>query len=384
MLPASLDVPGVWRHRWRLTLMLRRRFVRSLVAAVLVLLLYSVEWSMVYAPTLLAQSPAELPLVRDRLVSLLKPDSSSDFNETNTGWLQTDPTNPMLPEMALDRSSPWKQSARGLIWSADSLTLVAFEPEDETTPASEPNISEPGPDLGDFPNSAYTLPQGRIYVEFAPLTLQTANRENSAAYGFPFLLRYGITDDVELRLISYGLASIFNPGNTVSGFAPLIIDTKVHLWNARREQLIPAASLEVYIQTNLATKSFQGGVEPSLNLNLDFPLTEMTNIQMTFGYTGVRDNALSNQIPGGPNITANVYQFSYQWAVERQLNDSFQVFLHGYYNGTVYLQSGPGTVLGTGWFYKVSTRLMLFSSYNFGLDPTSPPFSTQLGMSIAL
>src|SRR5262245_46548998 len=44
-----------------------------------------------------------------------------------------------------------------------------------------PNIATPGPDFGDFPNSAYTLPRGGIYIEQAPFTLQTGNRQVSAA-----------------------------------------------------------------------------------------------------------------------------------------------------------------------------------------------------------
>src|SRR5262245_44895110 len=38
---------------------------------------------------------------------------------------------------------------------------------------SWPNIKEPGPDLGDFPNSAFTLPKGRMYFESGTFSLLT-------------------------------------------------------------------------------------------------------------------------------------------------------------------------------------------------------------------
>jgi hypothetical protein len=161
------------------------------------------------------------------------------------------------------------------------------------------------------------------------------------------------------------------------------------------EKLLPAASLEVYIQTNLGSPAFQSGVEPSLNLNLDFPVNKKTNIEMTFGYTGVQDSllvytgkrydpVLGYEVPTVHREDVTINEFSFQWAVEQQLTDELQVFVHGYYNGSIFLQSGPSKAIGAGWFYQVSKQIMLFSSYNFGLDSASPPFSTQLGMAFAL
>jgi len=39
-----------------------------------------------------------------------------------------------------------------------------------------PDITSPGPDMGDFPNSSFTLPKGRCYVEVAPFTLLNSDR----------------------------------------------------------------------------------------------------------------------------------------------------------------------------------------------------------------
>ena len=261
-------------------------------------------------------------------------------------------------------------------------------------PTSEPDISTPGPDFGDLPNSAYTLPQGRSYIEWAPLSYQGQDRQNAASNSGAYLLRYGITDNVELRLGGAGLVSVFDPGKTVTGFAPIVIDTKIHLWNDKIEMLIPAASFEAYIQTDWGSSSLQGGVQPSLNMNLDFPFTEKTCVEMSFGYTEVQEAVnvvtgerfiprFSHEIPMIDKKTFNVNVFSYQWAIQQQVTDSFQVFLQGYYGGSTFLPNPTAKLIGIGYFYQISKRSMFYNSYNAGLDPNAPSFASQAGFAFA-
>ena len=70
----------------------------------------------------------------------------------------------------------------------------------------------------------------------------TGDSFGPAAYLWPYLLRYGLTDDVELRLLGNGVTSVFGSDPT-SGFSPTVIDMKVHLWDGN-ERFIPASSLE--------------------------------------------------------------------------------------------------------------------------------------------
>jgi hypothetical protein len=399
MLPASSSAYCVWLH-WLWPFFALRQAVthwrwRSVHAALLVGLLGVSWWDHPFATTLFAAPPGEAETSENQEVSFTPLASTADSPWTHSEVLTADFTTPLPRDSAEGRSPPGQTTGRNNPWLGQHLKLVADEPDDPGKPISEPDISEPGPDMGDYPNSAFTLPKGRAYIEFAPLNLQTADRYNSASYNAPFLLRYGITDDVELRLIGSGITTVFDPGNTLSGFSPLIIDTKIHMWDDRMEQMIPAASLEVYVQTNWGSPAFQSGVEPSINLNLDFPVTEKTNIEMTFGYTGIQDALfvvtgdrffprLGHKIPKLHQANLNVNQFSYQWAIEQQVTEKFQIFVHGYFNGPVYLQSGPGKVIGTGWFYRVSKRSMIFSSYNAGMDSSTAPFTTQLGVAFAL
>lgn len=134
---------------------------------------------------------------------------------------------------------------------------------------SEPDIANPGPDLANFPNSAFTLPQGRAYMELSPFTFYGSATGQSVQYNFEYLLRYGVTDDIELRLFGNGVS--WNGGEKPAwGFAPLAFDTKIQMWTEKPEYFIPAAGFEAYLQTEwLGNAPFNGGTQPSFMFNFD-------------------------------------------------------------------------------------------------------------------
>ena len=299
-------------------------------------------------------------------------------------------SSPWLPRLVESTNHPFLRLVDG---DGDKPDKKDDDKNDQKTPP-EPDISKPGADFGDYPNSAFTLPKGRVYLEITPISYQGKDRHNSGSNSYNYLFRYGVTDDVEFRLTGSGLTTVFDPGATVVGFAPLIIDTKIHLWDDQMDKLIPAASFEAFIQTNLASPTFQSGFQPSINMNLDFPFTKDTNVEMTFGYTGVQDAVyviggerfiprLGHNIPTLSKANLNVNLFSFQWALEQQVTEKFQVFLQGYYNGDVFRQSAQGRVVGLGYFYQFNKRATFFNSYNAGLDPSTPNFSSQVGFAFA-
>ena len=69
------------------------------------------------------------------------------------------------------------------------------------------DIRDPDPDTANFPNGAYTLPKGRLYIENSPLGLYGASRNGNQprTYQWEYLIRYGLTDNLEFRLFSNGL-----------------------------------------------------------------------------------------------------------------------------------------------------------------------------------
>ena len=149
------------------------------------------------------------------------------------------------------------------------------------------------------------------------------NGNQPAVYQWEFLLRYGLTDNLEFRLFSNGLSVQSAQGKqpATTGFSPLAFDFKANFWEENTRYHIPAMGIEVYIQTTFGSPAFNGGTQPSMNLLFDQSLPFEIGFEYNFGITGVQNSL--NQI---------VYQFSYQWSFQRQVVKDFDVFFHGFYN----------------------------------------------------
>ncbi|MFO0919123.1 MAG: hypothetical protein U0872_12510, partial [Planctomycetaceae bacterium] len=174
---------------------------------------------------------------------------------------------------------------RWMLTQQNGLGLFAERDAAQDSGSDDLDITQPGPDMGDYPNSAYTLKRGRVQLEMAGLSMRTKNNNNASAYATPFLFRYGVTDDVEFRVLGTGFTALIEP-NPTTGFGVITLDTKIHLWNDRMEYFIPAMSFEATLQTQWGSSAFQAGIEPGININMDFPFTEQTNFEATIGYSG--------------------------------------------------------------------------------------------------
>ena len=101
------------------------------------------------------------------------------------------------------------------------------------------NIRDPDPDLANFPNSAYTLPKGRLYIENSPLGLYGASRNGTQplTYQWEYLIRYGLTDNLEFRIFSNGLTSEAAQGGqpAITGYSPVAFDFKANFWEEKHE-----------------------------------------------------------------------------------------------------------------------------------------------------
>ena len=181
-----------------------------------------------------------------------------------------------------------------------------------------------------------------------------------------------------------------------TGFSPLNLDLKVHLWNDRKEWLIPAASLEVYLLTTWGSPPLRGGWQPSLNMNFDLPITKQVNLEWTLGYTGVQEainvNTGERFIPRfnflvpaiHRQFTPNFNQFTAQWAIGYEVNDRLEFFVHGFHNGAILFNLGAGEMVGARLFWKLNSRLTVFGSANHGLTRNLPSFAGQGGIAMAL
>lgn len=250
---------------------------------------------------------------------------------------------------------------------------------------SEPDIGNPGPDLANFPNSAFTLPKGRAYIEISPFTYYGTGQGSPAQYNAEFLLRYGATDDIELRLFGNGVSWI-GGSNATWGFSPIAFDAKIQLWTEKQEYFLPAAGFETYLQTEwLGNQAFNVGTQPSFAFNFDQSLPFEIDLEYNLGATRFQDN-----------YGQNVWEFSFQWALQRDLfNKDFAVFVHGFYNAASLPRlpnalipfrennSPTQNAVGGGFIWTVNRRLAVYGQTSGGTTSATPSIISLLGFAVS-
>ena len=272
---------------------------------------------------------------------------------------------PRLPELLNDSAEEAEDDEDGE--TEDST----YFPEARRDP-TQPDIRKPGPDTANFPNSPYTLRQGRFYVEFSPVFLSGASRGSPRTYNAEFLLRYGLTDRVELRLFSNGPTYETGRGSS-NGMAPLAWDLKVNLWRENRKRYIPAAGLEVFILTPSGAKGLNQGTQPSLSLLFDHTLPYGFLLEWNVGLVG--DPSLNNNFSSIEATAA--------WALQHEIVEGLDVFFHGYFNGPTLPRYGDGVELGFGAVWAVNKRLAVYGSYNEGVSKAAPSMILLFGGALA-
>lgn len=251
------------------------------------------------------------------------------------------------------------------------------------------DIRDPDPDTANFPNGAYTLPKGRVYIETSPIGFYGASisGQQPRTYQWEYLIRMGLTDNLEFRIFSNGITAQAAQGNQpeIVGYSPLAFDFKVNFWEENTRYHVPAMGVEIYLQTELlGSSAFNSGTQPSINLLFDQSLPFEIGFEYNFGYTGAQNS-----------LGEIAYQFSYQWSFQREVVKDFDVFIHGFYNAAALPRLGQfqtGTraeipkvnVMGFGGIWTVSDRLSVFGSYNFGLSSDAPTTIALMGLAVAL
>ncbi len=243
------------------------------------------------------------------------------------------------------------------------------------------DIRDPDPDTANFPNGAYTLPKGRLYIENSPLGLYGASKNTPRIYQWEYLLRYGLTDNLEFRIFSNGFTAqaAMAKQKATTGYSPLAFDFKANFWEENTKYHIPAMGVEIYLQTTFGSPAFNAGTQPSMNLLFDQSLPLGVGFEYNFGIAGVQN---------GLGLTR--YQFNFAWSFQREVVKDFDIFVHGFYNESglprlIQFQQAKNfaslesralipaaNVVGIGAIWTINDRVAVFGSYNFGTTPGSP------------
>jgi len=244
---------------------------------------------------------------------------------------------------------------------------------------SQADVSLPGPDLANFPNSSYTLPQGGFYLENSPGGFYGSSSISQSQWNWEYLLRYGLTDNIEFRLFSNGLTA----QSGVTGFSPIAFDTKAHIWAGDWEYFNISLGAEAYIQTTswLASPELTSPLQYSFNLLVDHELPWDISFEWNLGF--VRQS-LSGSV---------IYLPTFQWALQRNVTDHIALFVQGYNNADA-LPRIPGArtvvparpeqqAIGFGGQWSLNRQVALYASYNWGLTKYTPSYNANIGFAIS-
>jgi hypothetical protein len=231
----------------------------------------------------------------------------------------------------------------------------------------EASIQNPGPDMANFPNSAYTLPKQRAYVEIA--STYNSKQSNPEQYTLGYLLRYGLTDELELRLISNGLTIANAEDKKIVGISPQIFDIKYHLLSTPSDSLLPAIGIEAQVQTTWSSPAFKGGTQGALSLNFDHALPYNLALEYNIGFIGQQlDSGISQ------------YQLALEWALQKNLTEDLAIFVNGFTNTGAGLTASS---MGGGGQWTINQSFAVYVNCSAGLTSTTPALFGLLGFAMA-
>ena len=184
-----------------------------------------------------------------------------------------------------------------------------------------PDIGDPGPRHLQFPEQpVHNLPQGRFYVETSPVFLSGPSRGTPATYNAEVLLRYGLTDRVELRLFTNGPTFESAEHSPSTGWRPSPGISRPTSGRKNEEYHIPAVGLEVFLLTASGSKKINQGTQPSINLLFAHTLPFDIELEWNVGLVG----------DPSPNNNFSAIEPAAAWAFEREIFKDFFGFLQGY------------------------------------------------------
>ena len=230
------------------------------------------------------------------------------------------------------------------------------------------SIKTAGADLANFPNSAFTLPEGRAYVEITPVNFSGKSDYSTQQYSAGYLLRYGLTDNLELRLLSNGF-TVVDDAEKTRGMSPQTFDFKWHLMNENEDSHLPAVGLEFAVQTNWAKSAFRNGTNPSLSLNFDQTLPLDIAFEYNVGF-------VSQHLDSGEAQ----YQLALSWALQRNVYEDIDVFVNGYTNTAAGLTT---SAIGGGAQWIPMERVAIFANVAAGLTISTPSIFSLVGFAVA-
>ncbi|MGB4497273.1 MAG: transporter [Methylococcaceae bacterium] len=232
--------------------------------------------------------------------------------------------------------------------------------------ADEPSIKSPGADMANFPNGSFTLSQGNAYLE-AGGNYNSKSTYSPEQYNAGYLLRYGLTDNIELRVMSDGYTFVHDEAKT-QGMSPQTFDIKWHLID--ENDFLPSLAVEFGTQTTWASDNFKDSTLPFLGLNFDHSLPFDVALNYSVGFDSQLDDNGNKE-----------YLLALGWAFQREVVEDVAVFVDGYTNTAAGLTT---SAIGGGGQWTPTERISIFTNVAAGLTESTPSIYALLGFAVAV
>jgi hypothetical protein len=208
------------------------------------------------------------------------------------------------------------------------------------------------------------------YFETTP-SVAGKGSSNPRTYSTPTLLRYGLTDDVELRLFTNSLTVEYSPNR--AGFSPIVFDMKIHFWDENEDLFLPAVGMEILLQSTFGSSFLNTGVQPSMNLLFSKDLVWDTVLEASVGLQS-----------GDIGFTSgDSYEMTVQGDLTTKVTERISLFVQTAYNGSVDPRIANNIFVGGGGLLNLTETITIYGSYNASVVKSLPPYFTQMGIAFA-
>lgn len=272
---------------------------------------------------------------------------------------------------AVTRSSRTARTSLARLAFAAAFALVSAA-------AAAQDVEALSTDRPDFVESSDVVGQGVFQVETSlSFERDRSNGIASRTRSTPTLLRYGISEDVELRIESDGLVrqtvSDAATTSTRSGSADTSLGAKWHLRAADEATGQPGLAVLAHVDLDSGSSAFRGaGKVPSLRFVAEWALPGDASFGVMPGVFYGKDDASRNRFWGG--ILAATYSRPLGKSTRGFVEIAGQELRRNRYGGNV-------VTFDTGVMYAIDSETQIDFSINLGLNDHSPDRTLSIGFS---
>ncbi|MBI3228634.1 MAG: transporter [Burkholderiales bacterium] len=232
-------------------------------------------------------------------------------------------------------------------------------------------------DRPDFVESSDTVGKGRFQIE-ASVAYERNNLDGvkDRKWSTPFLLRYGVTEDWELRLETDGHISARTEDSATgiavseSGFADTSLGLKWHALDAAGNA--PSIGFLFHLDFASGSSAFRGnGVRPSVRMSAEWELPNEMSL-------GIMPGIMFDKTATGERFTSGIFGV----VLGKNWTDNFRSFVEiatpqiasSKYGGTV-------ATFDVGMSYLLSKTTQVDTAISRGLNKNTPNWAWTLGFS---